>query len=98
MPGMPMARSSAVMAGRTVRLALKARNHGSAIAGNCDDSFMSKKMNPVRCPLPRVFGEMGGLRLEVRENLLHGCSQAAVADRRVASLDGNRNFHHHAHC
>jgi hypothetical protein len=39
------------MAGRTVSFALKARNHGSAMAVNCDDSFMSKKIYPVRSPL-----------------------------------------------
>src|SRR6185295_1058392 len=51
MPELPSARSWAFIAGRTVSLALKARNHGSAIAGSCEDSFMSKNIYPVRSPL-----------------------------------------------
>src|SRR2546422_8135119 len=45
------ARSLVFIAGRTVSFALNARNHGSAIAGSCEDSFMSKNMSPVRSPL-----------------------------------------------
>ena len=46
-----VARSCGFIAGRTVSAALNARNHGSATAGNWDDSFMSKNMYPVRSPL-----------------------------------------------
>src|ERR1700688_3642268 len=62
MPEPASARSCAFMAGRTVSLALKARNHGSAIAGNCDDSFMSKNMYPVRSPLSSAKYAASGLR------------------------------------
>ena len=48
-------------------------------------------------PLAAVFQKVGGLRLEVGEDLLDGRSQTAAAGRRIAGLDGNRNFHHHAH-
>ncbi len=50
-PEPAIARSFEFMAGRTVSLALKARNHGSAMAGNSEESFMSKNMYPVRSPL-----------------------------------------------
>src|SRR4029434_3691676 len=53
-PEPAFARSFEFMAGRTVSLALKARNHGSAIAGNSDESFRSKKKEPVRSPLSSV--------------------------------------------
>src|SRR5947199_10796828 len=50
-PEPAFAKSFAFIAGRTVSLALKARNHGSAMAGNSEESFISKNMYPVRSPL-----------------------------------------------
>src|SRR5262245_23082650 len=60
MPELPSARSWAFIAGRTVSLALKARNHGSA--GSCEDSFMSKDIYPVRSPLSSAKYAASGLR------------------------------------
>jgi hypothetical protein len=44
------ARSCGVMAGVMVSLALKARNHGSAMEGICEVSFLSKMTKPQRSP------------------------------------------------
>src|SRR6266567_2025691 len=49
-PGPAFARSAGAMAGCISMLALNARNHGSAIAGICDTSCISKTMNPVLIP------------------------------------------------
>src|SRR5260370_39746542 len=67
MPEPAFARSFAFIAGRTVSLALNARNHGSAIAGNSDDSFMSKKMYPVRSPLSSAkYAASGFISFKIR--------------------------------
>jgi hypothetical protein len=50
-PGTCISESCAFIAGRTVNLALKARDQGSAIAGNSEASFISKNMYPVCSPL-----------------------------------------------
>jgi len=48
--GPAFARSCEFIAGCTVTRALNARNHGSATAGNSEESFMSKTINPPRSP------------------------------------------------
>ena len=49
--GPAVARSCGFMTGRKETFALNARNHGSATAGICDESFMSNTMEPDRLPL-----------------------------------------------
>lgn len=50
MPGAAFFKSSRFIAGCNSTFALNARNHGSAMAGICDESAMLRKTNAVLAP------------------------------------------------
>ena len=57
------------MTGRKEIFALNARNHGSAMAGICNESFMSNTMEPDRWPLSSGK-EIGCFGFEVGQDFL----------------------------
>src|SRR5258708_28788275 len=61
-PGPAFARSAGAMAGCISMRALKARTHGSATAGICETSCISKTMNPVLIPSQSQKYAASGLR------------------------------------
>jgi hypothetical protein len=67
-PGKPSARSCGVIAGRTVRLALNARNPWFGYRGQLARFLHIKK--DVGGPLTAVLREVGGFRLQVGQYLL----------------------------
>ena len=74
MAGPAFLRSSGTITGTISRLALKARNQGSAKAGICEASFMSTISSAVRFPLDARKYAASGFRSSRMDRLfLTGC-------------------------